>query len=259
MPWFVEMENLNDKRNQLWDEIHRIDSPTYYFREALIRSLLPTDGKEKKALDIGCGTGDHVCELLLRNFFVEAIDPSPYAVEVTQGKAAKISSQFNVCVCGIEDFEGENTYDFILASEVLEHVKDDYSAIKKINSCLDVGGRAFISVPHNMKLWSASDEISGHLRRYTKDELREKLESAGLTIITLSCYGFPLLQWLLQIRKYITRKEGIEQEKMLKERITKKKVGHLFFKILNKVAIIDRFNLFPEKGVGLIALVEKKS
>jgi 2-polyprenyl-3-methyl-5-hydroxy-6-metoxy-1,4-benzoquinol methylase len=247
-----------DERNRLWSDIHQINSPTYHFRETLIQSLLPIDGEGKKALDVGCGTGEHVCQLLLRGFSVDAIDPSPYAISVTREKAEKIGFQCSTHVCGIEDFEEENTYDFILASEVLEHVEDDSSAIKKISEYLGIGGKTLITVPHNMKLWSASDDVSGHLRRYAKDELREKLETAGLKVITLTCYGFPFLQGLFQIRKFITSKEGIKREEILQERITKNKLGHFFFRILNKVSLIDRLNLFPDKGIGLIALVEKK-
>lgn len=252
------MENLNDERNRLWDEIHSVESPTYHFRELLIHSLLPTNGEGKRALDVGCGTGRHVCQLLTRGFSVDAIDPSPYAVEVTREKAGKISSKCTISVCGIEEYKSGGRYDFILASEVLEHVKDDRSAIKKISSHLIVGGSALISVPHDMKLWSASDEASGHLRRYSKNELKEKLESSGLEITTLNCYGFPFLQLLFQFRKFITRGEGLKKEKELQKRIVEKKAGHFFFEILNRIALIDRLNLFPDKGVGLITLAEKK-
>jgi len=252
------MENLNDERNRLWDEIHKIDSPTYHFREVLISSMLPVNGKGKRALDVGCGTGEHVCELLSREFYVDAIDPSPYAIEVTRERARKINAQFNAYVCGIEDFEGEKKYDFILVSEVLEHVKDDSSAVQKISDYLGAGGRAVLSVPHNMKLWSASDEASGHVRRYSKNELKEKLESAQLEILTLICYGFPFLQLLLQVRKLLTRKEGLRREEMLQKKVTEKRVGHFLFKILNYITLIDRLSLFPDKGVGLIALVEKQ-
>lgn len=251
------MENINDARNRLWDEIHGVESPTYHFREILIHSLLPTNGKGKKALDVGCGTGRHVCQLLSRGFSVDAMDPSPYAVEVTRQKAGQVDSQCNAYVCGMEDFEGEKTYDFILASEVLEHIEDDRSAVKKISSYLNKGGRALITVPHNMKLWSASDEIAGHLRRYEKDELKTKLESTGLDIITLTCYGFPFLQMFLQIRKCITRKEGTKKEEMLQAKITEAKLAHFFFKVCNKIALIDRLNIFPGRGVGLVAQVEK--
>jgi len=252
------MVNLNDERNRLWDEIHSVESPTYHFREMLIHSLLPVNGEGKKALDVGCGTGRHVCQLLSRGFSVDAIDPSPYAVEVTREKAQKTGSQCTVSVCGIEEYKSEGRYDFILASEVLEHVKDDRSAIKKISSQLKAGGSALVSVPHNMRLWSASDETSGHLRRYSKDELKEKLESAGLEIVALNCYGFPFLQLLSQVRKFITREDGIKKEKELQKQIVGNKTGSFFFKMLNRIAFIDRLNLFPDKGVGLITLVEKK-
>jgi len=251
------MDNPNDIRNRHWEEIQSVDSPTYHCREMIIQSLLPHEGKGKRALDIGCGTGRHVGELLTRGFFVDAIDPSSYAIGVTREKAQKLSDHFKIYRCGIEEFEAKQHYDFILASEVLEHIEDDREALKKVNRYLTSTGRVLITVPHDMRLWSTSDEISGHHRRYTTEELKEKLESAGFKIITLTCYGFPFLQMLLELRKWITRKEGVKREGVLRETLTQRKTGRLMVRVLTVISMIDRLNLFPHRGVGIGALVEK--
>ena len=44
------MENLNDKRNRLWDEIHSIDSPTYHFFDSISgeKDTLPKENKKRR-------------------------------------------------------------------------------------------------------------------------------------------------------------------------------------------------------------------
>jgi len=57
-------------------------------------------------------------------------------------------------------------------------------------------GLLILTVPAVPFLWSYRDEIAGHLRRYTRRQLREVLEEARLKVEQVSyyqCLLFPLL------------------------------------------------------------------
>jgi hypothetical protein len=74
----------------------------------------------------------------------------------------------------------------ILALDLIEHVEDDVTALRRLAQLLAPGGVLVIFTPAFQFLWGHQDEISHHFRRYTSTELRSKLESAGLHIEKLT-------------------------------------------------------------------------
>ena len=96
-------------------------------------------------------------------------------------------------------FKPKKKYDLIICFEMLEHLHKDLKLLKLINSWLKDDGVLLISVPHNEKLWNIRDEQAGHLRRYSKDEIKDKLKKANLKPTKILCYGFPFIRLLLGI------------------------------------------------------------
>ena len=70
--------------------------------------------------------------------------------------------------------------DYVVCSEVLEHVEDDEAAIRELARVLRAGGLACITVPHRKCYFAADDRFVRHFRRYEIDEMKEKLSRAGL-------------------------------------------------------------------------------
>jgi SAM-dependent methyltransferase len=78
--------------------------------------------------------------------------------------------------------------DRVIASEVLEHIPDDVTAMAEIFRVLKPGGRVAVTVPRygpERICWALSDEYhaneGGHIRIYRADVLRTRLASVGLT------------------------------------------------------------------------------
>jgi predicted SAM-dependent methyltransferase len=65
----------------------------------------------------------------------------------------------------------DEKFDVIIASDCLEHLKEDEKALKNWYELLNKNGVAFIFVPAFMSLWSYHDEYNMHYRRYTNSEL----------------------------------------------------------------------------------------
>ena len=75
--------------------------------------------------------------------------------------------------------------DTILCYNVLEHIQDDPLALRSMFELLEPGGRLVLLVPAHPALYSETDRVVGHHRRYEKEELRKKLAGAGFEIESL--------------------------------------------------------------------------
>ena len=69
-----------------------------------------------------------------------------------------------------------------VCSEVLEHVEDDQKAIQELGRVIRDDGTVIITVPHGKFYFAADDRFVSHFRRYTIEEMREKLSQAGLKL-----------------------------------------------------------------------------
>ncbi|MGH7290090.1 MAG: class I SAM-dependent methyltransferase, partial [Myxococcota bacterium] len=82
---------------------------------------------------------------------------------------------------------GDGTFDFVIASEILEHVPQDEAAIDELVRVLKPGGRLAVTVPRWLPekvCWVLSDEYhaneGGHIRIYRADELHDKIAARGM-------------------------------------------------------------------------------
>lgn len=149
-------------------------------------------------LDAGCGTG-----LLLQQIAhfgrVEGVDISDEALDFCRKRGLTNVRKADVTNLPFED----QSFDFITALDVIEHLDDDVQALREWRRVLKPGGRVFIFVPAHRWLWSLQDEISHHRRRYTKATLRRTIADSGLGIDRMSYVStlmFPVIfvgrQWL---------------------------------------------------------------
>ncbi len=79
--------------------------------------------------------------------------------------------------------EVKEKYDFIYSSNVLEHIEADQACLIELAKLLEQNGRIGIYVPAFMLLFSDMDRSVGHYRRYSRKELIEKIEAAGLAVV----------------------------------------------------------------------------
>jgi len=153
-------------------------------------------------------------------------------------------------------------YDAVLCLEVLEHVSDDAGMVRNLAKCLRPGGILVCSVPHSMELWSVSDDVMGHLRRYTRQEVRGVLEGAGLSVKRLFTWGYPLVKTYADWRRTTARPvRGYSESGQGVEMYTPRGVlmtlyQHLAF-VLNRVFLLDVLFLNRGEGIGIIGVACK--
>ena len=83
----------------------------------------------------------------------------------------------------------DDSFDMVIAAEVLEHIPADQAAMTEIARVLRPGGIAAVTVPAWLPeriCWRLSDDYhnmpGGHVRIFTRPELETKLTRAGLTV-----------------------------------------------------------------------------
>ena len=149
-------------------------------------------------LDLGCGFGRHGYEALRRGASVVSFDyafeelrqvRNTFAVMVEQGEAPAGTHTAEVRGDAVRLPFPDGTFDRIIASEVLEHVLDDEGALDELARVLRPGGVIAATIPSWLPekvCWALSDEYhapfveGGHVRIYTENELREKMQASGL-------------------------------------------------------------------------------
>ena len=85
------------------------------------------------------------------------------------------------------------SFDAIGAFDVVEHIDADEQVMQQVWKGLKKEGLFFLTVPQNACLWSATDDKGCHKRRYTRADLRKKLETAGFRVRWMSSFVTLLL------------------------------------------------------------------
>jgi SAM-dependent methyltransferase len=153
-----------------------------------------------RLLDVGCGAGRHAYEGLRRGGRVVAYDLDASEVKDTatvleamqdDDPAVSASGGLGWAVNGdaLHVPFPNSSFDRIIASEVLEHVPDDQSAITELTRVLRPGGTIAVTVPRwgpELVNWALSDEYhatpGGHIRIYRAGVLVDRLRAAGLRV-----------------------------------------------------------------------------
>jgi SAM-dependent methyltransferase len=96
---------------------------------------------------------------------------------------------------------GEFRFDTAVSSNVLEHILEDRKALENMYRLLTPGGHVVILVPAFMWLFGTLDTHLLHHRRYNREELVEKVRTAGFEAVKASwmnVFGMP--GWFLNAR-----------------------------------------------------------
>lgn len=163
----------------------------------IVDRLIEPDGS-KRVLDIGCGAGN-MFHHLARYGSVVGVDnnPKPLAVarqrgyDVREGPAEALPF-------------GDASFDLVALLDTVEHCDDDLAVLRECYRVCTPGGHLVATVPALMWLWSHNDVLNAHKRRYTTQELKEKLERVGFRtrrVTYNNFFVFPLAAALILLRR----------------------------------------------------------
>jgi SAM-dependent methyltransferase len=140
----------------------------------LVSKLMRTSNGENSVLEFGAGLGT------LSEIWAKRTGVTPDCFEVDVELVEILKKRGFQC---FESYESINKfYDLIYSSNVLEHIEDDLTVLKELFSLTADGGQLVIYVPAFQCIYSGLDKKVGHYRRYDKNDLLDKLRSAGFVI-----------------------------------------------------------------------------
>jgi len=110
----------------------------------------------KTLLDGGCGTGWFTKKAVERNAIVTSLDIAPKLVEITKKKCPNITGvEGSLLELPFDD----NSFDYVISSDVIEHTPNPLDAVKELIRVLKPGGKICITVP-NRTFWYFSVKIA---------------------------------------------------------------------------------------------------
>jgi len=168
-----EFESLRREAASWWHIARR-----KLFREAV--GLALRNKRQARILDLGCTAELAFADLpQIRVLNAHATLPV-LAFHQMQGLGGLICT-------GLEELGFvSNSFDAVVAGDILQTVPDDLSALREMRRVLKDGAMLCLTVPAYPLLWGEKDEASGHRRRYTATELRRKLNNAGFEVTRVS-------------------------------------------------------------------------
>ena len=203
----------------------------------------------KRFLEIGPGNLELAKELLSNFDRGVLIDfNSKDVIEIFDNLPDNFKKRFQLIIQDFTEFKfPQNSFNCVIACEVMEHIEDDEIFLNKIKYLLHAGGQLVLSVPARMRFWSIDDELAGHIRRYEKQELYKKLKESGFCEIEIISYGFPF-QNLIRLARisYVQKKR---KERMSWNQIERSKESAFLLRQRNYFdflgLLINKYTILP--------------
>jgi len=172
----------------------------------LIKRNLYFSEKKPEILEIGAGTANISGEFLDKAQ-VTALDKSKTALSFCRKKGIRKLIH--------ADFEKycffQKKYDIIIAADILEHLRDDKKALRKVSRLLKKNGLFILHVPAKIKLTSYWDKSLGHFRRYEMETIKSLAVKNGF-FLTFSSYRisflYPFIKIFRRLNKFSSKSQS---------------------------------------------------
>lgn len=160
-------------------------------------------------LDVGSASGGNTLLLSNLGFNLTSLEMSDLGFEiqlkkginVIQGDATKLPFK-------------SSSFDAVLCLDVLEHIKNDVTALEEMYRVTKANGKFLFSVPEDPKMWSDHDESVNHVRRYLRDDFEKKISSVGFRISNTRS-SVVLLKWPIKFYRLFSKGSSLKKENFL--------------------------------------------
>jgi SAM-dependent methyltransferase len=183
----------------------RVEGTHWWFvgRRKLFRKIIQELdlGPNARILDVGSETGSNLRLLQSLGFSeILGLDREKTAIDFCVQKGLPKVLGGDACDLPFKD----DSFELVLATDILEHIEDDSKAVDEIVRVLVPGGRAIFTVPRFAFLWGIQDELSQHKKRYEYQQFKKLIHDSPLIDIEISCFNFILFLPILLVRQTIS-------------------------------------------------------
>jgi len=172
---------------------------SWYVRALLKQYATVMDKNDQwKLLDAGCGFGQYD-RFMLQTFSqvsIKAVDvKKDYLADCRHYFASEIDkNRITFEQADLLNFEESTVFDMAICVDVLEHITEDVQVMKNIRQSLKADGYFIMHSPSIFSEEDAGEDesfVDEHARTgYSKSDIREKLQQAGLTPVEVAyTYG----------------------------------------------------------------------
>ena len=168
-----------------------------------IKKYFPTD-ESLRFYDAGAGFGQYSYFILkkFKKAKVHAVDLKTDYMDSFAHYAKNVGWQnFTIEQADLVDYTPKESFDLIIAIDILEHIEDDEQVLQNFRKVLVQGGKLIISSPSNFD--ESAKFTAEHVRAgYSKEDICSKLERADFNIISFEySYGkFGQIYWKLALK-----------------------------------------------------------
>lgn len=150
----------------------------------------------------------------------------------------------------------DGAFSLVLATDVIEHVDDDFTALSEVYRVLKPGSTALITVPAFPSLWGLQDEVSHHKRRYRRGPLLARIRDAGFDVERDFHFNYLLFGPIWAARQVfrIYRPSSVASESEVNTPLVNRLLSAVFHL---DVATAQR--LAPPFGVSILVVARKPS
>ena len=245
--------------------LYEMETKHFWFRarnEILLWAFEKYGKTEGKFFEIGCGTA-YVLNRIQQEFPQLHCSGSDLHVESLPfaRKRLPAADLFQMNALNIP-FKEE--FDTIGMFDVLEHIEEDVEVLEQTCNALKPGGVLMVAVPQHPFLWNVTDTLSFHKRRYTRKELKQKVNDTGMDVLYAGSYMSLLLPVLILGRIasfFISRVTKSEDIKVVETgNYIPSPLNGVLYWIMHLEAILIRLGVnFPMGGSLLVVAQVRES
>lgn len=209
---------------------HEISSDNVIHQRLLYAYVKAAELISGNVLELGCGAGRGMELVAQAATNYTGIDKNSELL----ASHRKQYPNFTFLEQNIPPFNGieDNTFDFVITFQVIEHIEDDSLFVKEIHRVLKPGGKAIITTP-NIEL--SLTRNPWHVREYTSKQLHKLLEKSFSKIDVQGVIGSNAVN------------EYYERNKASVQKITRFDIFNLQYKLPRRVLqvpydILNRMN-----------------